>query len=164
MNSCIYESPIGKIRLVERKGSLVQAKFTEKILRSDVSLEYLEDLDSKILIIASQRLEKYFCGDLKFFNLPLKVEGTFFQRCAWRALSSIPYGETWSYQQQAKHIDNPKATRAIGNANSRNPLTILIPCHRVISKSGDLNGYSAGIERKSYLIELEKRFKRVHED
>ena len=110
------------------------------------------------------QLDEYFSGNLQHFELPLNPQGTPFQRSAWKALLRIPYGETRSYLQQAQAIENPKAVRAIGNANSKNPISIIIPCHRVIGKNGTLTGYAGGIERKNKLLELERCFKPVQKN
>jgi len=103
-----------------------------------------------------EQLQQYFAGTLKNFNLPLHVKGTSFQMKAWDALLTIPYGETRSYQEQAALIDKPKAYRAVASANRNNRISIIIPCHRVIAKNGRLAGYGGGLERKSFLISLEK--------
>ncbi len=161
MNSCIYKSPFGYIILKEKKGYLVQVCFVDKILKSDISKEYLEQPANNILKKSCEELENYFTGNLINFNLPINFQGTLFQRTAWEALLSIPYGETISYFEQAKHIKKPKAVRAIGNANSKNPIPIIVPCHRVIGKNGNLSGYSGGIAWKEFLIEHEKNIKHV---
>ncbi|NQV69197.1 MAG: methylated-DNA--[protein]-cysteine S-methyltransferase [Pseudohongiella sp.] len=101
------------------------------------------------------QLDSYFAGELEQFDLPLLPSGTLFQQSVWRALTEIPYGETWSYGQLAKHIDNPKASRAVGAANGLNPIPIIIPCHRVIGSSGKLTGFGGGLETKQYLLSLE---------
>ena len=93
----------------------------------------------------------------KHFNIPLDLSGTNFQLKAWEALKKIPYAKTVSYSDQAKLIGNPKASRAIGNANNANPISIIVPCHRVIGKSGKLVGYGGGLDRKDYLLELEQK-------
>lgn len=110
-----------------------------------------------LLSEATQQLEEYFSGQRTGFDLPLYFVGTRFQKAAWNALLEIPYGETRSYAQQAQAIENPKAVRAIGRANGQNPISIIVPCHRVIGKSGKLTGYASGLAHKKYLIELEKR-------
>jgi AraC family transcriptional regulator of adaptative response/methylated-DNA-[protein]-cysteine methyltransferase len=103
-----------------------------------------------------EELERYFAGKLKRFRVPLHAPGTAFERRAWDALLQIPYGATWSYGQQAAALGQPNASRAVGAANGRNRVAILIPCHRVIGASGKLVGYAAGVERKRFLLELER--------
>ena len=103
-----------------------------------------------------RQLEAYFAGELRDFDLPLRPEGTVFQRRVWDALRSIPYGETRSYGQLANEIGNPKAVRAVGAANGRNPLPIVVPCHRVIGSDGSLTGFGGGLATKEKLLNLER--------
>jgi methylated-DNA-[protein]-cysteine S-methyltransferase len=103
-----------------------------------------------------RQLDAYFAGQLRRFDLPLDLRGTPFQLQAWQALQKISYGSTIAYSEQAHWIGNPKAVRAIGLANGRNPISIIVPCHRVIGKSGKLTGYGGGLDRKRFLLELEK--------
>ena len=110
---------------------------------------------SEVLRACSEQLGAYFRGELRRFDLPLDPVGTDFQRQAWTALQQIPYGETWSYAQQAESIGRPSAVRAIGAANGRNPLTIVVPCHRVIGQGGALTGFAGGLDRKRALLQLE---------
>lgn len=106
---------------------------------------------------AKEQLSAYFKGKLTSFDLPLGAQGTVFQKTVWNALSQIPYGETCSYADIAQRLDNPKAVRAVGAANGKNPISIVVPCHRVIGASGKLTGYAGGLERKSWLLTLEQR-------
>lgn len=108
-----------------------------------------------LLVEVSEQLKEYFAGERTTFSLPIASQGTLFQQKVWAALQTIPYGEFWSYQDLANAIDNPKATRAVGLANSKNPISIIVPCHRVIGKNGKLTGYSGGLERKQALLKLE---------
>ena len=101
---------------------------------------------------AMLQLQEYFKGQRRNFDLPTAPEGTPFQKKVWQALLQIPYGHTWSYGQLAAHIGQPKASRAVGLANGRNPLSIIVPCHRVIGANGQLTGYGGGIERKRWLL------------
>jgi methylated-DNA-[protein]-cysteine S-methyltransferase len=117
--------------------------------------EYVED--HLILGDVITQLDEYFSGQRKIFNIPLSANGTEFQIKVWQALTTIPYGQTWSYQDLANAINNPKAVRAVGLANGKNPISIIVPCHRVIGKNGKLTGYAGGVERKAQLLELEKR-------
>ena len=103
-----------------------------------------------------QQLDEYFCGRRKVFELPLSPQGTEFQTKVWKDLSSIPYGKTITYKQLAELSGNPRASRAVGMANNKNPIAIIIPCHRVIGSNGNLTGYAGGLDLKRELIELEK--------
>ncbi|MCS0356269.1 methylated-DNA--[protein]-cysteine S-methyltransferase [Vibrio diabolicus] len=109
-----------------------------------------------VLRQAVTQLNEYFSGLRNEFELPLAATGTDFQNQVWQALTTIPYGETWSYQDLANAIGNPKAVRAVGLANGKNPISIVVPCHRVIGKSGKLTGYAGGVERKQRLLSLEQ--------
>ena len=106
---------------------------------------------------AARQLQEYFAGCRREFSLPLAPRGTEFQRQVWHALEGIPYGETRTYGEIARAIGKPKACRAVGMANHRNPLSILVPCHRVVGADGSLTGYGGGLEAKQFLLELEKR-------
>ncbi|MBO0838982.1 MAG: methylated-DNA--[protein]-cysteine S-methyltransferase, partial [Actinobacteria bacterium] len=107
------------------------------------------------------QLDAYFAGELTEFSLPLAPAGTQFQRQVWAALQQIPYGQTWSYGQLAEKIGNPAAVRAVGLANGRNPIAVVIPCHRVIGADGSLTGYGGGLDRKRFLLDLEARAGRL---
>jgi methylated-DNA-[protein]-cysteine S-methyltransferase len=106
-------------------------------------------------------LRAYFAGERVSFSVPLDASGTEFQKKAWAALLTIPYGETRSYGQLATQIGNPKASRAVGAANGRNPISIIVPCHRAIASDGTLIGFAGGLEAKQYLLSLEMRVKRT---
>lgn len=103
-----------------------------------------------------QQLAEYFAGDRTDFDLRLRLEGTAFQRQVWAALREVPYGQTWSYGQLAAHIGSPGASRAVGLANGRNPIAVIVPCHRVVGADGKLTGYGGGLERKQQLLDLER--------
>ncbi|WP_346933715.1 methylated-DNA--[protein]-cysteine S-methyltransferase [Clostridium sp.] len=120
----------------------------------DEAKENLEE--TEILKEAIKQLDEYFNGTRRDFDIECEVQGTEFQKNAWKALMKIPYGETWSYKQQAIQIGNEKATRAVGNANSKNLISIIIPCHRVIGANKSLTGYAGGLNRKQWLLEHEK--------
>ncbi len=111
--------------------------------------------DNAVLREARQELEEYFRGERTRFDLPLAPRGTPFQQRVWRALCDIPYGETWSYQRVANAIGHPSATRAVGASNGKNPIAIVIPCHRVIGADGSLTGYGGGLPMKRWLLEHE---------
>ena len=156
---CFYPSPLGQIRLIEIQGHLTQAVFVEDLQQAENISETFKEYYSTLLRTVCQQLDEYFSGIRQKFDLKLQPQGTAFQCSAWNALLRVPYGETWSYLQQAQSIKNSKAVRAIGQANARNPIPIIIPCHRVIGKNGELTGYAGGLERKAQLLELESRFK-----
>lgn len=117
--------------------------------------ELREANDSAVLLAAEQQLKEYFAGTRHQFELELDFTGTAFQKQVWQALLTIPFGETRSYSQIAQQIGNPKAVRAVGAANGRNPISIIAPCHRVIGASGGLTGFAGGLEAKQYLLALE---------
>lgn len=149
-----YDSPLGKMTLQANQDGLLGAWFeTETTLPKELG-QYCETCP--ILVKAIKQLEEYFAGERQRFDLPLAASGTPFQRSVWQALCTIPYGATWSYLQLAEAIGNPKAVRAVGLANGRNPLSIIVPCHRVIGKNGKLTGYAGGVERKAQLLALER--------
>jgi len=112
--------------------------------------------ETPVIKKASKQLEEYFNGKRRTFDLPITLHGTDFQIKVWKALQTIPYGETRSYGQLAALIENPKASRAVGMANNKNPISIIIPCHRVIGHNGSLVGYAGGLNIKQKLIDLEK--------
>ncbi|KJY67850.1 methylated-DNA--[protein]-cysteine S-methyltransferase [Vibrio nigripulchritudo] len=114
-----------------------------------------EQASHPVLKQASVELSEYFDGNRQSFDVPLAAKGTDFQKQVWKALTTIPFGETWSYQELANAIGNPKAVRAVGLANGKNPISVIVPCHRVIGKSGKLTGYAGGLERKQALLKLE---------
>lgn len=145
----LIHSPIGPLTLVEEGGALMEVRFGEK-LRGEMLC------DTPVLLQAARELEEYFRGSRRSFSVPLAPRGTPFQLRCWNALRLIPYGETRTYGQQAEAIGQPKASRAVGMGNHRNPLPIFIPCHRVVGKNGTLTGYAGGLEMKEYLLTLER--------
>ena len=155
---CYYRSPIGLIRIDATGGFLTKASFFEESTESKHSQSKNLENSSNLLKNACRQFDEYFEGRRQKFDLAINPNGTDFQRCAWKSLLKIPYGETRSYLQQAESISNPKAIRAIGQANSKNPIPIIIPCHRVIGKNGSLRGYAWGLIRKTQLLALEHRF------
>ncbi|MCF0161743.1 MAG: methylated-DNA--[protein]-cysteine S-methyltransferase [Fusobacterium necrophorum] len=147
-----YISPIADLYLVEERGQLVEISFHQ--------LEHREEMEEKrteLLEEAERQLQEYFAGRLQHFDLPLHPQGTEFQKKVWKALMSIPYGETRSYGEIAKQIGKEKAVRAVGGANHVNPISIVIPCHRVIGKNGSLTGYGGGLKIKETLLTLERK-------
>ena len=118
--------------------------------------ETAEEMETPVIKRAYLQILEFLSGSRYEFDLPVQVKGTDFQKKVWRILQEIPYGETWSYKQVAERLGNPHAVRAVGMANNRNPIPIVIPCHRVIGVNGDLVGYAGGIEIKKRLLDLEK--------
>ena len=143
----IFPSPLGLIALEEEENRLIRLFFPENAVPIPPS--------SSLLREAARQLDCYWVGELKAFSLPLAPKGTPFQREVWQGLQAIPYGCTLSYGQFAARIGHPRACRAVGQANGKNPLPILIPCHRVIAADGSLGGYSAGALIKKRLLALE---------
>jgi len=144
-----YLSPLGWLMLNSENEFITGVSFVQKPAgESGVSVA-LEQ--------CQHQLEAFFEGTLTEFSVPLNAQGTFFQRCVWKALQTIPFGTRLSYGKLAERIDNPKACRAVGGANNRNPIAILIPCHRVVGAHGELTGYAGGLERKQALLDHEQR-------
>ena len=155
----VTESPIGPLTLIAHEGRL--AGVLMEITRYDPAAhergEAVAAGDEPVLDAAAVQLDAYFAGELTTFDLPLTLHGTAFQRTVWAALQDIPYGETISYGEMARRIGLPSASRAVGLANGRNPVSIVVPCHRVIGADGSLTGYGGGMERKRFLLGLEQR-------
>ncbi len=141
-----FESPIGSIELMATDVALVSLVFESpsQCVRTNTILQRTK-----------QQLNEYFSGIRQTFDVPLAATGTQFQQQVWRQLLEIPFGETRSYRDIALSIKNPKSMRAVGSANSKNPISIIVPCHRVIGSSGTLTGYAGGLERKAWLLEHE---------
>lgn len=153
----LMPSPVGQLTLVARNGKLSAILWeTERANRVRLGELHQAD-DSPVLLEAERQLREYFTGTRNQFDLELDFDGTDFQKQVWQALLTIPFGETRSYSQIAQQIGNPKAVRAVGAANGRNPISIIAPCHRVIGASGGLTGFAGGLEAKQYLLALEDR-------
>ena len=150
----IIETPIGKIYIAEEKNKKKEINLESKKNNYEIK-------NTKVLSLAEKQLLEYFEGKRKKFDLPLKLKGTPFQEKVWKELLKIPYGETRTYGEIAKNIENPKAARAVGMANHNNPISIVVPCHRVIGVNNKLVGYGLGIDKKQYLLELEKNFRNI---
>jgi len=148
-----YHSPVGWLRIITDSTHLLRIDFVATAGSATPPLERPSVLQETI-----QQLEEYFAGQRSAFELPLRPAGTPFQQTVWRALQTIPYGSTISYRELARRVGKPRAYRAVGNANGKNPIPIIIPCHRVIQSSGALGGYSSGLHIKQFLLELEKKF------
>ena len=146
----LCETPLGIIRIEEDSHGITSLRFADGKTSLDETNStgvYLADAEAQI--------SEYFALRRRAFDLPLSVRGSEFQKTVWSALRDIPYSETRSYQEIAAAVGNPKAARAVGMANNRNPILIMIPCHRVVGKSGKLVGYAGGLDRKQYLLEME---------
>lgn len=148
-DTLIIDTPIGKMIAAADEHGIASLDFVDEIVDRTSS-------ENPLLIRLEEELEQYFEGKRQFFTLPLSPIGTVFQKGVWETLCTIPYGNTVSYAQEAKMFGNPKAIRAVASANARNPIAILIPCHRVIATGGGIGGYSGGIWRKEFLLALEK--------
>ena len=152
MISTVHESPIGKLTLVSDGEALTHLDFETTKTPAPKAPRGTD----KVLALARKELDAYFSGKLKRFTVPVRPQGTDFQKKCWAALQKIPYGATRSYGQQAVAIGNPKAMRAVGLANGKNPGAVIIPCHRVIGANGSLTGFGGGLPRKQFLLELEQ--------
>jgi methylated-DNA-[protein]-cysteine S-methyltransferase len=146
--SCKYQFENISLYLVATETHLINIQFTQP---QKALLQTTE-----LLSMATIQLDEYFQGKRTTFSLPFKLIGTPFQLAVWKELQNIPYGQTTSYKEIAQKINKPKACRAVGMANNKNPLPIIIPCHRVIGSNGKLIGYAGGLNLKNYLLELEK--------
>lgn len=149
-----YQTPFGPLTLAEENERLTNCSFGN----SPKLPQNAEIKETALLKEAHSQLREYFAGRRQIFNLPLAPKGTAFQQAAWQALLTIPYGQTASYKEMAVKVGNPKACRAIGMANNKNPIGIIIPCHRVIGTDGKLVGYAGGLDIKQKLLELEQKY------
>jgi methylated-DNA-[protein]-cysteine S-methyltransferase len=150
-----FDSPIGRLKLVANGDQLIAALWHDGQVGRGRLVESRQDDEAPILLKTRTELVEYFAGTRRVFDVPLLPRGTPFQVSVWRKLQAIPYGETRTYRSIAVSIGNSKAVRAVGAANSRNPVAILIPCHRVIGSSGKLTGFAGGLAAKQSLIDLE---------
>jgi methylated-DNA-[protein]-cysteine S-methyltransferase len=148
MNATVYESPVGPLRLEGRDGALVALHLNAR--------PGPENLDDPVLAEATTQLREYFAGTRTSFELPLQMHGNAFEQRVWGALREIPYGDTASYGEIAVQIGAPGAARAVGVANARNPIAIIVPCHRVIGANGKLVGFGGGLPMKRALLDLEQ--------
>ncbi len=143
-----YDTPVGKLYIEAEEDFLTKLSFFELSGKR---------LETPVIKETYKQLSEYFAKKRKTFDIPLKLEGTEFQKSVWHALMKIPYGKTATYLEIAETIGNPKASRAVGMANNKNKIPIVIPCHRVIGSNGSLTGYAGGLEIKKKLLELEKQ-------
>jgi methylated-DNA-[protein]-cysteine S-methyltransferase len=147
MESAVIATPLGTARITDDSDGIQSLRLTnDQVTSADIPA---------LLQPACQQLKEYFKGTREVFDLPLNPQGTEFQKRVWKDLSKIPYGKTVSYLQMARNLGDPKAVRAVAGANAKNPLWILLPCHRVIGSDGDLRGYAGGIDRKKWLLNHE---------
>lgn len=149
MQEAWIETEVGYVHIVEEAGKIIECGFTQE--------KGEKQGNSIVLQQAREQMEEYLTGRREEFSLPIQTKGTAFQERVWKELQRIPYGECISYGELARRIGNPKAARAVGMANHNNPIGIIIPCHRVIGKNGKLVGYAGGMDKKEYLLRLEKR-------
>ncbi len=154
----IVKSPVGFLKIVVRDQTLVAILWdNEKLNR--VRLDQMnEDKKDLLILEVEKQLNEYFRHQRKDFKLPMETQGTSFQQEVWQLLTQIPYSSTWTYKDIAKKINHPKAVRAVGAAIGRNPISIVIPCHRVIASNGSLTGFAGGLNRKKTLLDLESNF------
>jgi methylated-DNA-[protein]-cysteine S-methyltransferase len=148
-----FKTPIGHLKVAADAQGLRHVLFEKsKYAATD---ETTWQRDAKALANVREQLQAYFAGELKRFDLVLSPQGTEFQTQVWKTLANIPFGKTWSYSDIAKKVNSPKAVRAVGAANGRNPIPIILPCHRVIGSNGTLTGYAGGLPMKQWLLEHE---------
>jgi methylated-DNA-[protein]-cysteine S-methyltransferase len=156
LTTTTVETPVGELRLVASSAGLRAVLWPDRQAKADVVAPSHEaSASSPLLDDAARQLGEYFAGARTTFDLPLELLGTSFQRTAWLALAEIPFGETRSYAEQARRIGRPRAVRAVGAANGRNPLPIVLPCHRVVGSDGSLTGFGGGLEVKRALLDHE---------
>lgn len=148
--TAIYHAPVGDLVITYQDGAVIALKRADETALP-------EDAPNALTEEVCRQLDEYFAGTRTAFDFPLRLQGTPFQEKVWAALRDIPYGETRSYQQIAQAIGQPKACRAVGMANHRNPIYIVVPCHRVVGANGALTGYGGGLDMKKALLELEAR-------
>jgi methylated-DNA-[protein]-cysteine S-methyltransferase len=161
LTSTMIDSPVGPLLLVARDGALTGLYLNErapaKVAAAIDNEGGCGKADATVFAEAARQLGEYFDGRRQVFDLPLDLDGTSFQRVVWEALLGIGYGETISYGQLADQIGRPTAARAVGLANGRNPVSIIVPCHRVVGSDGSLTGYGGGLATKRRLLDLEQR-------
>ncbi len=151
----LMNTVVGTLKIIVDNQELVAILWdNEKPNR--VTLDHMEeDSINSLLLEVEKQLKEYFSGKRQVFNLPLKMNGTAFQKAVWEELKKIPFGQSVSYKYIAQKLNNQKAVRAVGSANGRNPISIIVPCHRVIGANGKLSGFAGGVDRKKILLDLE---------
>lgn len=150
----VVDSPVGPLTLVAEEGALAGLYLHEQ---RHLPSAGFGDVDDAVLPAVREQLAAYFARELDRFDVPLATAGTPFQRQVWSALRAVPYGSTCTYGELAAAVGRPTAVRAVGAANGRNPVCIIVPCHRVVGADGSLTGYAGGLERKRQLLDLERR-------
>ncbi len=155
MPHATIDTPIGPLTLIAGDDGLRGIRFGAEPAR--LPEDELADPDHPVLVETARQLGEYFAGERQEFDLPLQPAGTAFQLAAWRALTTIPYGRTVSYGEQARRLGHAGRARAVGAANGSNPLPIVVPCHRVIGADGSLTGFGGGLETKAWLLDHERR-------
>lgn len=149
-----FVSPIGILEIEGTEHFIISVLFVER-----EEVENLPTINTpQLLLNCYKELDEYFKGELKEFSVRYNLQGTPFQTSVWQALTTVPYGQTATYQDIAQQIENEKAVRAVGMTNSKNVMSIIVPCHRVIGKSGKLTGYAGGLWRKKWLLEHELKY------
>ena len=151
----IYPSPLGDLLLTSDGKALTGLTMCQRRGKPAAGPEASWQRDDSVFQAVREQLAAYFRGKLREFELPLRMDGTPFQQMVWKGLRAIPYGETVSYAELARRIGRPGASRAVGSANGRNPIAIVIPCHRVIAADGTIGGYGGGLDRKEWLLQHE---------
>ena len=155
------DTPVGVLKLVAHDHALVAVMWDNEDHKRVRLANLVPQDDHPILLKTGQQLQEYFAGQRQQFELALDFEGTEFQKKVWQALLSIPFGETRSYKQIAEHVGSVNAMRAVGAANSKNPISIIAPCHRVVGASGKLVGFAGGLDNKAILLKLESSTSKV---
>lgn len=153
MYYCYLETPVGRLLLAGDERALKLVGFPKEAMRHEPEPDWI--YNEKPFLAARRQLTEYFAGERREFDLPIEISGTEFQVRVLEELQRIPYGETTSYRAIAERVGSPNATRAVGSANARNPIPIIIPCHRVIGSSGALTGFGGGLDTKEALLRLE---------
>jgi methylated-DNA-[protein]-cysteine S-methyltransferase len=151
MNLYFQQTTLGKLGIAEHNGNITDVYFANDVIPQDIDIA-----ETALINEAFSQLNAYLAGERTEFSLPLAPRGTAFMQTVWKALCNVPYASTASYKDIALAINNPKAVRAVGQANNKNPIPIFIPCHRIIGSNGKLVGYSGGLEIKEFLLALER--------
>jgi len=152
-----WTSPIGKLHFIASDQALLCLAFDKnsEACQCRLGVHEVTEQENSVIVQVKRELAEYFEGKRKYFTVPILLQGTEFQKKAWEALRSIPFGTTMSYQQQARQLGQEAAVRATGTANGRNPIAIIVPCHRVVRSDGSLGGYAGGLDIKASLLTLE---------
>ncbi|MFW2365300.1 MAG: methylated-DNA--[protein]-cysteine S-methyltransferase [Desulforhopalus sp.] len=156
---CYYQSPIGQLMLIGTNGVLEELLFPNEVQEKSIDAGFQHN--EKIFEPVLKQLREYFAGKRQRFSLKLAPNGTEFQQRVWQELCNIPYGQTTSYGEVASRLGNPKGGRAVGMANGKNPIPIIVPCHRVIGKDGSLTGFGGGLDIKRHLLDLENQSRKI---